>query len=335
MEISNSEEKIAATIEWMSQKYDELNEWLFNGKLGTCKFEIYKKGYKSLGHFRMGNRYLKANRYTRQMFIISQDGASFEYIKYQDFARICQPIIGLNGNYKGTEKALLSTLLHEMCHYYTYMGGHVPAQAHGPEFRHIAELVSFRSNGTFSIQRLANAEEMKDYELESGIADSIAKKKANKVSKLYALVGIKNSDVLLMTSSNMSMISSMSIYFQKICKKVYLTNDPQIMQFIASKGYYKNIRSQKYYRVTEKSVIDFLSNSPETKYDCRIIKDSDVMDLKDKKVASTVNLNEYDIRNMVKEVLNKTFGQYDNDNAISIDPDMDLGQATPFDYSNF
>ena len=55
MEISNSDEKFTPTVDWIAEKYFELNEWLFNGKLGNCLFEVYTSGKgmeRSLGHFR-------------------------------------------------------------------------------------------------------------------------------------------------------------------------------------------------------------------------------------------------------------------------------------------
>ena len=44
MEISNTDEKFTPTVDWIEEKYIELNEWLFNGKLGNCLFEVYTSG---------------------------------------------------------------------------------------------------------------------------------------------------------------------------------------------------------------------------------------------------------------------------------------------------
>ena len=67
-----------------------------------------------------------------------------------------------------------------MCHYYTYMSGFVPKQAHGREFRDIASIIAYRSNYTITIQRLASAEQMEGYELDSEVKAKIDKLEANR-----------------------------------------------------------------------------------------------------------------------------------------------------------
>lgn len=44
-----SSEKIRPTVEWMREKYDELNSWLFGGQLGGCNFNIFTTGRGSQG----------------------------------------------------------------------------------------------------------------------------------------------------------------------------------------------------------------------------------------------------------------------------------------------
>ena len=71
MEISNSDEKFTPTIDWITEKYFELNEWLFKGKLGNCLFEVYTSGKgmeRSLGHFRFTGNGVKYNKRTRRMY---------------------------------------------------------------------------------------------------------------------------------------------------------------------------------------------------------------------------------------------------------------------------
>ncbi len=71
MEISNSDEKFVPTVDWIAEKYFELNEWLFKGKLGNCLFEIYTTGKgmeTTLGHFRFTGTNIKYDKRTRQMY---------------------------------------------------------------------------------------------------------------------------------------------------------------------------------------------------------------------------------------------------------------------------
>ena len=158
------------TVEWMNQKYDEMNDLLFGGKLGKCFFGIFTTGKgsegRTLGWFRMTGRNLRINRYNRRIF--KRYGYGDEvYADSSNFFEVCEPKIELNGNYTGTEHAFLATLVHEMCHYYTYMNGYAPKQGHGREFKEIGYIVSSRSNGMFTIQRLATAEEMTELKLKT------------------------------------------------------------------------------------------------------------------------------------------------------------------------
>ena len=45
----SSDRKFKATEDWMADRYDKLNEWLFNGELGDCRFEVTKSGRGSMG----------------------------------------------------------------------------------------------------------------------------------------------------------------------------------------------------------------------------------------------------------------------------------------------
>lgn len=165
--IDNSKPKIHATVEWMSAMYDQMNKELFGGMLGGCTFNVFTTGRGSqggtLGWFKVKGSGVKVERSSRRMFIYTAYGK--EYINENNFVNFCKPQIELNGNYTATEEGFLATLVHEMCHYYTYMRGICPKQGHGPEFYSIGRTVSARSNGRFTIQRLATAEEMKEWEL--------------------------------------------------------------------------------------------------------------------------------------------------------------------------
>ena len=170
-----SNNKIKPTIEWMSEKYDEMNTKLFNGKLDACDFEIFTSGKgsqgRTLGHFCLCSPGLKIKRNGGRMYKPGTWENNYEdiFINADNFYNICHPKIGLNGNYSATEDGWLNTLIHEMCHYYTYMDGWAPKQAHGWEFRNIAYTVSSRSGGLITITRLASAEKMENFELDAEI----------------------------------------------------------------------------------------------------------------------------------------------------------------------
>jgi predicted SprT family Zn-dependent metalloprotease len=172
-------EKFKVTVEWMKDRYEKANRELFRGRLGECYFEAKPTRPNNLGNFRMDVRpgelaYCKTDR---RMF---KKGANYDpyawgsyegkiYVNKDNFFEFCRPTIKMNTMYTGTENSLYNTLVHEMCHYYTYMDGYVPVQAHGRDFRNIAMIVSERSNGAFTIQRLASAEEMEGYQLDNDV----------------------------------------------------------------------------------------------------------------------------------------------------------------------
>ena len=167
--------------QWMAEKYEEMNQQLFNGELGACSFAIFTSGRGSeggvLGWFKITARNIRIDRYSRRMF--ANYGFDRTYIDKSNFVDLCRPQIELNGNYTGTEHSFLATLAHEMCHYYTYMNGYAPKQGHGREFKDIGSIVSYRSNGMFTIQRLASAEQMTEMEL----SDEMKAKRAKRLRK--------------------------------------------------------------------------------------------------------------------------------------------------------
>lgn len=311
MHISDSEEKFKPTVEWMSEKYDELNEWLFNGRLRECKFEIYSKGFKtnSLGHFRfLGQNIGRRRRDGRLVCTIM--GEQIE-LNYDNLVEYADPVIGLNGLYKRTEKAWLNTLVHEMCHYYTYEDGWCPKQAHGTEFRRIAEHVGAKSNGIFSITRLTKAEE--DTEIDSEIAEKRKKRDDNKKSKMKAiLIYLKNGDVQLITTTSESLIRLILKDIHKdSCKKIIQIDTNEFIEFLWSKGYKHNMKSYRYWNVANTPVVSEAENYP-----------SEIL-FKNNTLNEIYTITMEDIKLMTEAVINKLL----NDSEIvPITPETILSQ---------
>ena len=161
---------IDLTVDWMSKKFNEMNALLFDCVLKPCKLSIFTKGKGSRGntlgwyHFKpeYGAYYERTSKGWQAYFKDSEGNKLV--ITEEDYNYFFNPEIKLNGNYNWTEKAALSTLVHEMCHYYTFRNGFAPRQAHGPEFRKIAAEVSMKSNDFFIVERLAKAEQMSEME---------------------------------------------------------------------------------------------------------------------------------------------------------------------------
>lgn len=104
------------TVEWMAERYNEANQKLFNGELGSCEFGLFTSGKGSLGttngRFRMKARNLRYNRYDRRLYKVI-NGEKI-YVNHENFVALANPEIELNGNKLGSEWAFMVTLVHEM-----------------------------------------------------------------------------------------------------------------------------------------------------------------------------------------------------------------------------
>ena len=314
MEISNSDEKFTPTVDWITEKYFELNEWLFKGKLGNCLFEVYTSGKgmeRSLGHFRFTGNGVKYNKRTRRMYWVDPvyHNSLEVHINAANFVKYTKPMIGLNGNYKRTEHMWLNTLVHEMCHYYTYMNGQVPVQAHGTEFRQIGQIVGIRSNGVFDIKRLCDAENIG--ELDGEIAAKRQARDDKKKNNMTALLVFRtNGDIQLITTTSQGVIQQVVDDNNKlICKRVVSTNDINYIEYLWSLGYKHNMRTYRYWPVQGENLVDEIKN-----YDFTV--------LKGEPMNETYQFTNEDIKLMVEMVLDRIKGK-END-LVDITPDMIL-----------
>lgn len=254
--------------EWMAKKYNEMNQQLFGGSLGNCDFAIFTSGKGSqggvLGWFKITGSNVRADRYSRRMFVGGWGTKVF--IDRNNFVRLCRPRIELNGNYTGTEQSFLATLAHEMCHYYTYMDGYCPKQGHGREFKEIGQIVSQRSNGMFTIQRLASAEQMSEMELSDEMKAKREKRLSNRKSSVTAIfVFTKQGQVKLTITSSQNLINMISASEEERGNNVVTTNNADVIDYLFAKGYKKNMRTWRYWSLEGKPWIDELKQMlPET-----------------------------------------------------------------------
>lgn len=264
------EKNFIPTPQWMKEKYDELNASLFMGRLGECGFNVFTTGRGAggsvLGWFKITGYGVKIERRNGRMF--RENYWDREYINKNNFVDICKPVIELNGNYTGTEHGFMSTLLHEMCHYYTYMDGWAPKQAHGREFREIGYIVAARSQGMFTVQRIASAEQMSELELN----DEMKAKKQQRLERKKASVSAiviytKDGHVELTISSNKLLIGKIQKYAEDDNLKFYVSNDSDVIEFLFGKGYRKNMRTWRFWYLEGKpwlKELEALFNSSES-----------------------------------------------------------------------
>lgn len=151
------------TNSWMDYWFDRLNQELFGGVLQKCDLSVFSSGrgnYNALGWFFINSKDIRVERSSRRMYDASHSfGLSGRlYVDSENFVQMCQPSIQVNGNYTGNELAFLNTLIHEMCHYYTFYNGYAPKQPHGVEFRRVAAMIARKTNNFISIQRFSTAD---------------------------------------------------------------------------------------------------------------------------------------------------------------------------------
>jgi hypothetical protein len=146
------------------------------------------------------------------------------------------------------------------------MYGYAPKQGHGREFKEIGYIVSQRSNGMFTIQRLASAEQMTEMELNDTMKAKRAKRLANKKSSVTAIfVFTKEGKVKLTITSNQSLINMISTSEKERGDNVVTTNDAEIIEYLFSKGYRKNMRTWRYWSLEDKPWLGELKSMlPET-----------------------------------------------------------------------
>lgn len=260
------------TPEWMAEKYDEMNSLLFGGKLMDCDFGIFTTGRGSeggvLGWFKITGRNIKGRRSTRRLF--KQYGWDTIDINRSNFVELCKPRIELNGNYSGKEESFLTTLVHEMCHYYTYMNGYMPAQAHGREFKMACAMVQSESGGRFTIQRVATSEQMSGLELSDEMKEKRKKRLESKKSKTTVLIyWDRDGRTKLVTTTDKRLVDYIK---SNGYSKLIVSTDPNLFEMLYNLRYRNNMRlggtrspSWRYWDVTGKDWLNELN-----KYDIEV-----------------------------------------------------------------
>ena len=254
------------TVQWMAERYDEANQKLFNGELGSCKFSLFTTGKgsrgKTNGWFRMTGGDLRYNNYNRRMYKIV-NGIKIE-INRDNFAEIAKPEISLNGNKSGSEWAFMVTLVHEMCHYYDYSSGILPTQAHGSRFMRIANAITMKSGGQIEVTKTTTLERSQHFVLDDKVKQINDRAAANKKARANALVIYKKAQTRLIITALEKLIYQ--IYDIESNRndtvKIYRSNDPQLIDTLFNSGYNNMMRAYRYWDITDKqSILDAIDNS--------------------------------------------------------------------------
>ena len=255
------------TVEWMKQRYAEANEKLFGMQLGECELGIFTTGKGSRGNtngwFRLSANNLYIDRYNRRLYKLI--GTYRENVNRENFVKITKPVIELNGNKSGSEWAFMVTLVHEMCHYYNYMNGHVPAQSHGSEFMAIAHEVTRRSNGQIEVTKKTTLERMQHFVLDDKINKMNKKRTESKLARTIAVVIFKINQTRLVLTTSEKLIHEIVRYESERNDTIQITrsNDAKLINTLINLyGYRSLMRTYKYWNITNnKELIDFVLNA--------------------------------------------------------------------------
>lgn len=340
MRMEGDNSLMRADFQWMRRKYNEMNQELFGGVLGDCDFDIFTTGKGSqggvLGWFCIQNKNVRTDSYTRRLFANTFDDTV--YITQKNFAKICRPKISLNGNYSGTEESLTATLVHEMCHYYDYMYGTCPKQGHGPSFRYIAQIVSNRSNGRFTIQRIASAEEMRGYVLDPEMQAKKEARTANKKAKAMAIFVYKRNgeiEITLTSRQNTEILDKIVRYYTLNkagdANEIITSTDQSLIELLYANKYRKLMRTWRYWNVQNQPWANMIKD-----YDYNVVfnKNNITKDILTKytdKKEGVTNMEESKLNQIIEATVKDYVSSIVNDEETVQVGGINLGLKSPLE----
>lgn len=165
----NNNVNFEPTEMWAKQKYDEFNKKYFNGFLPKCRIKVgplkETDGTMKAGYMKMTSTggFLTLDCYYSERY-------GYMKINRDTINKTLKPVIAINSNYSAPEKSIENTLIHEMCHFYTWFNPdgsiRIPDKdnnLHGSDFMEIASKIQEISGGEIMIKQLIDAEEMSKY----------------------------------------------------------------------------------------------------------------------------------------------------------------------------
>lgn len=333
-----------ATPEWIKEKYDEMNQLLFNGSLGRCNFGLFSSGRGSeggwLGRFRIGGNVV-VDRRTRQMSTNSVSLGSGLYlsgvaIKQYNFYDKCKPYIEFNSHYQATEEALLHVLVHEMCHYYTYMFGKCPKQGHGPEFKNIAQRIYNISNGKFNITTHCDSVAFANFKLDDDMAQKKETRKENKKSNATAILvftDLNDIELSLVATKNEALLNQIisknqnKDQYKELQRgktlAIWTSNDSDFINILFNNHYGRVFRTYKYWNIDGKPFTNELLN----------LQHDVVYESQEFNVSLFMTESKKTISQIISEEINSYLRNQKGKDYIEITPDMDLSEYSPFEIN--
>ena len=157
------------TEAWAVRKYDEFNRMYFDGFLPRCKIKVAplkeKQGFVTAGRMKMSS-----TGGCLTLDIYYSDRYGYMKVNKDTINKTLKPVITINSNYTAPEERIENTLIHEMCHFYTWFNpdGTIRTpdsenNGHGKDFMEIAEKVNKASGGKIEIKQLLSSEEVMEH----------------------------------------------------------------------------------------------------------------------------------------------------------------------------
>lgn len=301
------------TVEWMAEQYEIFNQKYFRGELTKCDFDIRKIDTKYYGLFHFQNE-VKGDRRSGRLFSVWFGRKT--WIDKENFYEECRPQIVLNNRYFGTERGCLSTLLHEMCHLYTYMNGRCPKQGHGPEFRMIAAVISRRTGGLFTVESFMSADEQKEFKLNDEDKARLERRQSNRKSNVMTLLVKTNSGpIRLLNTTSQKLLDDIYAMENPKGSKVYVCKDEKLYDFLKGLGYGSVSRLYRCWRIEG---------------EFKLQKELEAYNFMEYK-GQMEEERSFSFKRIVEEVLKELNFNTEQDDSFEILPTMNLSEESPFE----
>lgn len=314
------------TVEWIKEKYILFNNQFFGNylEMPILKTETItaNKG-QILGQFSINpNKTIKAKRNNMHMFYYDYYLDKDVYVNHDNFIQIMNPSITLNALWDAEEIYWETTLLHEMCHYRTYIDGYCPKKPHCGEFVQWADYITIASNNKYKITTYCDC-----YTEGRTMDDSIITKNAKNLCGIYVKFidfgnegNIDNRFYLVKNSFKDKFIEQLSLIFTRRNFEIIICSDPNwAKEMVSTTNLTKTQRTVWTYYDTSaertKKAIELMNNYPT-----------------EKKVVHAQTSNIVKERTMFSDIIKEVFNELAQENdVVNILPGKNLSIEIPFE----
>lgn len=216
------EGNMVPTKQWMEQKYNQFNQELFDGFLPNCRLIAKKLGPKHLGMYSTNSVYPNGP------------------VTRENIYDVAKPTIYLSTAYSAPEEDWENTLIHEMCHYYTQFDKEGNARkidkenkGHGADFMNAAKMVSDRSGGKYTIQRIATSEQSSRMGFETKDRP-FSKMNGTRLIRVTFSNNSISSDAFIMTNSE---FVAKQVLDMSTDKRLLVTDNSTLVKILINSGY--------------------------------------------------------------------------------------------------